>query len=77
MFKSPDGEVTRSYCIITTGANEVVALIHDRMPVVLEEEDWPVWLGERPGDLLTLLRPPPVDVLDCRPVRQGGRVASL
>jgi putative SOS response-associated peptidase YedK len=50
-FKWANGDITRTYCIITTEANSLVAPIHNRMPVVLEEDDWPVWLGERPGDL--------------------------
>jgi putative SOS response-associated peptidase YedK len=34
--------------------------LHDRMPVILAETDWPKRLGEEPTseqDLLTLLRP--------------------
>jgi putative SOS response-associated peptidase YedK len=34
--------------------------LHDRMPVILAEIDWPKWLGEEPAseqDLLALLRP--------------------
>jgi putative SOS response-associated peptidase YedK len=27
------------------------------MPVILEENDWPAWLGEAPGDPAALLRP--------------------
>ncbi len=34
-----------------------MAPIHDRMPIVLEPTDWPVWLGEEEGDPKTLLRP--------------------
>jgi len=30
---------------------------HDRMPVVLEEVDWPLRLGEAGGDSTALLRP--------------------
>jgi len=48
-FKWPTGDITPSYCIITTAANSLVVPIHNRMPVILEEEDWPVWLGEQPG----------------------------
>jgi putative SOS response-associated peptidase YedK len=29
-FKWPNGDITRSYCIITTDANSLVAPIHDR-----------------------------------------------
>jgi putative SOS response-associated peptidase YedK len=71
-FRHPSGEVVRSYCIITVQAAGAVAEIHDRMPLVLDERDWPVWLGEAPGDPTTLLRPTTDDVLVLTPVR-GGR----
>ena len=67
-FRWPDGKVIRTYCIITTDANSLVAPINDRMLVMLEKEDWPVWLGEQPGDPAALLHPPPADILQCRPV---------
>ena len=31
---------------ITTPANALVSRITDRMPAILRQEDWPVWLGE-------------------------------
>jgi putative SOS response-associated peptidase YedK len=46
--------------ITTTPNNAMAALPHDRMPVVLDEVDWPIWLGELPGDpdeVRSLLRP--------------------
>jgi putative SOS response-associated peptidase YedK len=67
-YVTPAREVIRTYCIITTAANGVVAPIHDRMPLVLEELDWPLWLGEVPGDPTTLLHPPGDDVLVLRPL---------
>ena len=39
------GEVLRSFAIITTDANQLMAHVHNRMPVIVEEADWPVWLG--------------------------------
>ena len=63
----PADKITRTYCIITTEPNELLAPIHDRLVVVREKVDWPVWLGEQPGDPALLLRPPPADVLQCRP----------
>ena len=42
--------------------------IHDRMPVVLEADAWPTWLGETPDDPARLLRPAPDDVLRSWPV---------
>jgi len=60
--------MTRTFCIITTEPNALMVPIHDRMPVVLEPADWPVWLGEADGDLAALLRPAADDVLRARPV---------
>ena len=34
------------FATITTDANELLAPIQDRMRVVNERADWPVWLGE-------------------------------
>lgn len=31
-------------CIVTTSANDTMAPIHDRMPVILEPADWSTWL---------------------------------
>jgi putative SOS response-associated peptidase YedK len=33
------------------------------MPVIIEPENWPLWLGEVDGDPVTLLRPAAEDVL--------------
>ncbi len=54
--------------IITTDANTVMANIHDRMPVVVEQLDWPLWLGAAEGDVLDLLHPAADDVLRTWPV---------
>jgi hypothetical protein len=50
-FRWPDGNVTPSFTIITTDASADVAELHERMPVILEPDDWPVWLGETPAIL--------------------------
>ena len=41
-----DQPPVRTCCLITTAANRSMAAVHDRMPVVLEPEDWSKWLGE-------------------------------
>ncbi|MCX7384862.1 MAG: SOS response-associated peptidase [Alphaproteobacteria bacterium] len=56
-WRSPDGEVVRSYTILTTSACMQLRHLHERMPVILEAEDWPAWLGETPGDPPAMLRP--------------------
>ncbi|MBS0640763.1 MAG: SOS response-associated peptidase [Acetobacteraceae bacterium] len=58
-WRGADGTIIRSFVIITTEANEALRPLHERMPVVLEPEDWPLWLGEQAGDVAPLLRPSP------------------
>lgn len=72
-FRRPDGQIVRTYCIITVAAAGAVAEIHDRMPLVLEEPDWAVWLGEAAGDPTALLQPPAGDVLVVWPVPSARR----
>ena len=60
---SPEGERFHTFATITTDANELLAPIQDRMPVIIEKADWPVWLGEAEGDPGALLRPVPNDRL--------------
>jgi putative SOS response-associated peptidase YedK len=52
-----------------------MAEIHDRMPVVLEEKDYAVWLGEAEGDPATLLKPCPAEWLKVWKV--SARVGSV
>jgi DNA modification methylase len=40
----------RSFTIITTVPNGLCAELHNRMPVVLKPNAWPVWLGEEPAN---------------------------
>ena len=50
-WRSPAGEWIRSFAIVTTTPNELCAELHNRMPVVLGPEAWPIWLGEKQVDL--------------------------
>ena len=61
----------RSFAVITTTPNELCAELHNRMPVVLKPDAWPVWLGEEPADeaqLKALLAPFPSDEMIYWPV---------
>lgn len=60
------------FAIITTDANATLAAVHGRMPAILDEADWPLWLGESKGDARALLRPAANDLLRVWPV--GTRV---
>jgi putative SOS response-associated peptidase YedK len=57
------GEQSVESCaIITTKANELMATIHNRMPVILSPSDYDLWLEpefQDQGKLLELLRPYP------------------
>lgn len=64
----PDGEVLRSFAILTTEPSAEAAAIHERMPLALTEGDWPLWLGEIEGDPATLLHPPPDGTLRIWPI---------
>lgn len=64
VWRPPGGESVRSCTIITTQADEVVAPVHDRMPVILPRDFEQAWLQtDDPGFLLSLLRPYPPDQL--------------
>jgi putative SOS response-associated peptidase YedK len=54
-----DGEPLETCTLLTTGANELLAPYHDRMPVILRPEDYDLWLdvGMKGAELLNLLRP--------------------
>ena len=75
--RDPDEEWLRTCAIVTTQANDALAPVHDRMPAVLEERDWPFWLDRSVDDLHGLARllvPAPEDALVAYPV--GTRVNS-
>jgi putative SOS response-associated peptidase YedK len=65
-WKDPaNGTWTRTFCILTVAANELVAGIHDRMPLILRAEDHDRWLGLEP-DPRDLIRPfPAVEMRIC------------
>jgi putative SOS response-associated peptidase YedK len=71
-WKDPkSGNEILSCTILTCGPNDVMDELHDRMPVILAEHDWPKWLGEEPASeekLLALLKPCPDEVLKIWPV---------
>ncbi len=57
-----------SFTIITTGANELMAPIHDRMPVILHEIEEACWLDPergKPDDVLPFLKPFPSTEMEC------------
>jgi putative SOS response-associated peptidase YedK len=63
----PDGEEIDTVCVLTTASNGVMSAVHDRMPVLLEQAQFDLWLSpdERDTqDATQMMRPAAEDVLD-------------
>jgi putative SOS response-associated peptidase YedK len=67
-WRSPEGKKLRTFATITTDANKQLSVIQERMPVIIERQNWPLWLGETEGDPTSLLHAAPEDVLRVWPV---------
>jgi putative SOS response-associated peptidase YedK len=70
-WNAPDGSTIKTCALITTEPNELMAMIHDRMPVILHPRDYAKWLDpspQTPDQLLPLIKPFPADVMDAYPV---------
>ena len=64
-------EAVESCTIVTTEANELLAPIHDRMPVIVDPDDFAFWIdpSQKETDRLAgLLRPYPPGPLEAYPV---------
>jgi putative SOS response-associated peptidase YedK len=70
-WQAPGGEVVESCAVLTTEANDLVRLVHDRMPVILDPDAFAPWLDPAvrdPAALGLLLRPYPADAMMASPV---------
>jgi len=53
-------EARQSTCaVVTTAANQAISAIHHRMPVILDQKDWSLWLGEEGRGAAALMQPAP------------------
>ncbi|MDA3858203.1 MAG: SOS response-associated peptidase [Roseovarius sp.] len=50
--------------IVTCAANQAMAPLHRRMPVILAPSNWPLWLGEAGHGAARLMVPTPEDALE-------------
>lgn len=59
-----------TFCILTGGANELVSEVHDRMPVILQEEHALKWLDPeaKPDELKGIFKPYPATEMEHYPV---------
>ena len=75
IWTGQDGSELQSCTVITTGPNELMEKLHDRMPVILAPEDYAEWLGNgKDADakevdrLQHLIRPFDADLMEAFPV---------
>ncbi len=71
VWKKENGEEFPTYTIVTVSANELVSDIHERMPVILQQKDYNVWLDRGINDiefLKTFLVPYPAERMMAFPV---------
>jgi putative SOS response-associated peptidase YedK len=80
IYTPADGERPGTYAIITTAPNELLAPIHNRMPVILDPEWEALWLDPSVTDpfaVLPLLQPFPAERMEAYPVGHAvGAVAN-
>ena len=70
-WQAPDGEAVKTFAIVTTAPNSLLAQVHNRMPVILEPAQEAEWLDTKATDIagfLESLRPLPPDQLEMYPV---------
>lgn len=70
-WNSPEGSQLKTCTIITTEPNELMSLLHNRMPVILHPRDYDKWLdpsSQTPDQLIPLLKPFPAEMMDAYPV---------
>ena len=82
-FWRPTGSQGRpipTFTIVTTTPNQWRARIHDRMPVMLQDDEVDGWLDPALSDperLTRLLKAPPEDFLECYPVEKNPLNSGL
>lgn len=68
---SPEGEVTSTVAIVTCAANDDIRPIHHRMPVIIDPQDFGLWLGEKGKGAAVLMRPAPLGSVVTHPVSRA------
>lgn len=64
-YETVTGDRQHTFLILTTTPNEVVAEVHDRMPVILNRQEEKIWLNNYSSekDLLDILHPYPGELM--------------
>jgi putative SOS response-associated peptidase YedK len=73
IWDPPLDGLPETYCLLTTEPNELVARVHNRMPVILTPETMWRWIGDQPlaADVLSVLvHPLDPGLMESRPVNR-------
>jgi putative SOS response-associated peptidase YedK len=80
-WRSKDTEAPpiATFILVTTMPNQWMARIHNRMPVILQDDQINRWLDQtsEPKQLSEMLTAPPEGFLDCYPVSRSINSAKL
>jgi putative SOS response-associated peptidase YedK len=80
-YAEPGGAEIDTGAILTISANEMIRHIHDRMPIVIQPEDFSRWLDcrtQEPRDVIDLMRPADPDFFEFIPVSDRvNKVANM
>ncbi len=69
VWKTLDGEDVKSFSIITTEPNELMKPLHNRMPVIIRQENEEKWLQEIDiAEAQKMLEPYPFEDLEAYPI---------
>jgi len=70
-WKGPSGKLVETCSILTTTPNAVTSAVHDRMPVILDRDNYDLWLDPGMRDvaaLSELLKPCDARLMRCYPI---------
>ena len=69
-WRNPQGADVETVAIVTTDANAKLRALHDRMPLILDHDDWTAWLDPKSNLVLvkSLVKPAPDESLTFFPV---------
>ncbi|NOT39234.1 MAG: SOS response-associated peptidase [Alphaproteobacteria bacterium] len=75
---SPTGRLSESFAYVTCEANRMISLIHDRMPVILDDAGIAAWLNPNASleSLIALMHPLASMELEMRPVNATAPAAA-
>jgi putative SOS response-associated peptidase YedK len=76
-FEDESGDSQHTFSIITVPANSLVASVHERMPLILNQEFESTWVNTKASEaeLLSMLNPYPAELMDLYTV--SPRVNSI